>query len=100
MREPKFKVGDKVKVLRASTKAEHDLWMDSWASEMNGAIGKEGIIVHCNNNEYWGLGKCCPKYMLEINGMSCGYSFPEFVLQNEIQVGQQLLLEFMVEFMK
>ena len=91
MRKPKFKVGDKVKVMRVSTKKERDLWGDSWIPEMSGTVGRVLTIdyIYCDNNqeEY----EYC-KYRF---GES-SYAYPEFVLQNEIRIGQQLLFEFMV----
>ncbi len=88
MQKPKFKIGDKVKVLRASTLEEYNLWRDIWESEMNEVIGRvaviESVSFSCDDCDYH-------KYMLSITH----YYFPEFVLQNEIQVGQQLLFDFM-----
>lgn len=91
MRTPKFKVGDKVKVLRKSTYEEYDLWVDSWELCMDRVIGKICTITYCNPNRYWDSDKIYPKYKLD----ECGFHFPEFVLENEIQVGQQLLFSFM-----
>lgn len=89
MRKPKFKVGDKVKVLRASTNSEERLWCDCWCSpDMDGMIGKEYAIGHVRlygNYEY-------PSYDLQD-----GWRLPEFVLQSDIKVGQQLIFEFMEE---
>ena len=91
--KPKFKVGDKVKVLRASTEEEHDLWMDTWMPSMNDAIGKVCTIRYCDSNDYWNSDTKYPKYHLkEYNS-----NFPEFVLQSKIQIGQQLLFDFAKE---
>ena len=92
MLKPKFKVGDKVKVLRAPTEGEYDLWRDSWIPDMNDAIGNEYTISTCitrekNINEYI--------YKYYFNGRS--YCFPEFVLQKVNEVGKQLLFNFMNE---
>ena len=92
MPKPKFKVGDKVKVLRAPTDEEYDLWRDSWVGDMNGAIGNEYTISHYitrekNFNEY------IYKYYLD----GRGFCFPEFVLQKVNEVGKQLLFSFMGE---
>ena len=87
MRKPKFKVGDKVKVLRASTFEEHHLWGDTWYPPgMDRYIGGKYIIngITREDNEF-------PSYRFK------SYNFPEFVLQSEIQVGQQLLFSFMEE---
>lgn len=91
MKIPKFKVGDKVKVLRASTKEEHDLWLDSWVYEMDFAIGNKYTIIRCLTS---GLeeGALYPKYTLDDNSYC---NFPEFVLENEMNIGQQLLFSFM-----
>ena len=88
MRKPKFKVGDKVKVMRASTDEEYDLWKDSWMLSMNCAIGKIMTIKYVNPN-----GNLYPKYSFE----EIGLNFPEFVLQNDMRVGQQLVFNFMEE---
>ena len=89
MKIPKFKVGDKVKVLRVSTKAEHDLWGDSWVGEMNKNVGKVVTIayIYCGarQKEY----EYC-KYRVE----KTNFNYPEFVLQNPTK-GQQLLFNFM-----
>ena len=49
--KPKFKVGDKVRVLRVPTEEEYDLWKDSWLLEMDSAIGNEYTISHCITRE-------------------------------------------------
>ena len=90
MRKPKFKVGDKVKVLRASTEEEHDLWGDSWVPEMYKSIGKILTIDYIYSDEYREEYDC-HKYSLE----ECGYCYPEFVLQKVNEVGKQLLFSFM-----
>ena len=89
MRIPKFKVGDKVKVIRASTDEENDLWWDSWISEMSNYIGNKYTILgrSTTGDEY---GATYPKYCLN-NGGPDTYNFPEFVLQDAI-VGRQLML--------
>ena len=93
MRKPKFKVGDKVRVLRASTEAEHDLWMDCWIGDMNKVIGKICTITYCNSNQCYDTDIVYSKYNLK----ECCLNFPEFVLESEIQVGQQLLFDFAKE---
>lgn len=85
MRTPKFKVGDKVRVLRASTDEEYDLWRDSWMQRMSYVIGKVMTIVYVDPN-----GNLCPKYRFKDTGLN----FPEFVLEHEIKVSQQLLFSF------
>ena len=92
MRQPKFKVGDKVKVLRASTKKEHDLWGDSWTCDMSKTVGKVLTIDYTYDDDYQKKYEYC-KYEL----VESGYAYPEFVLQNDIRVGQQLLFNFMRE---
>lgn len=88
-RQPKFKVGDKVRVLRASTNAEYDFWMYLWEPSMNEAIGKVMTIVCITHDTgRWG-DNLYPKYRFSYTGLN----FPEFVLQ--IKVGQQLLFSFM-----
>ena len=89
-RKPKFKVGDKVKVMRASTKKERDLWGDSWMCEMSKTVGKVLTIEYVYGDGYQEEYEYC-KYALAENG----YAYPEFVLQNEIRIGQQLLFSFM-----
>ena len=87
-REPKFKVGDKVRVMRASTDEEYDLWKDTWAGDMSEYIGKVLTVIEVLNTEdYY---KAYKYYLSDIN-----LNFPEFVLQNEIRIGQQLLFNFM-----
>lgn len=86
MREPKFKFGDKVRVLRASTEVEHNLWMDGWMPSMNYAIGKVKTINYVNPN-----GDLYPKYRFENTGMY----FPEFVLQKLNIIGEQRMFGFM-----
>lgn len=90
MRKPKFKKGDKVRVLRASTDAEHNLWMDAWMPSMNEAIGKICTIIYCNSNKCWKSDTLYPKYNLNEYGLN----FPEFVLQ-DATIGKQLLFSFM-----
>lgn len=90
MRTPKFKVGDKVRVLRASTEAEHDLWRDSWQRSMDRYIGKVlTVIVVLNTEDYY---KTYKYYLSDV-----GLNFPEFVLEKEVRVGQQLLFNFYKE---
>ena len=89
-REPKFKVGDRVKVMRASTDEEHDLWMDSWVPEMSKTVGKVLTIEYVYGDDYQEENEYC-KYALA----ESGYAYPEFVLQNDMRVGQQLLFNFM-----
>ncbi len=91
--KPKFKVGDKVKVLRASTDEEHDLWMNCWVSSMDYAIGKICTIIHCDLHECRRSDNIYPQYTLKEYSLN----FPEFVLQSEIQIGQQLLFDFAKE---
>ena len=81
MKNPKFKVGDKVKVLRASTYKESLLWRDGWVDNMNKMIGKEYVVeyVHTNRDVF-------PMYRLG------KYNLPEFVLQNACPIGKQLML--------
>ena len=93
MRKPRFKVGDKVKVIRASTDAEHDLWRDLWMTRMNNVIGEICVIIECDSNKCWGFDELYPKYVLD----KCELYFPEFVLQNQIRIGQQLLFDFAKE---
>lgn len=90
MRKPKFKVGDKVKVMRASTKKEHDLWGDSWMWEMSKTVGKVLTIDYVYHDDYQEEYEYC-KYLLDKND----YAYPEFVLQKVNEVGKQLLFSFM-----
>lgn len=90
MKKPKFKVGDKVKVLRASTEAEQNLWKDPWMYSMNRVVGEICTITYCNPNTYWDSDEIYPKYVLD----KCSLNFPEFVLKKEIEVGEQLLFDF------
>ena len=84
MQNTKFKIGDKVKILRKSTDDEHDLWGDSWVGEMDKGIGTVATIeyVDCNNRFPY------PKYQLNFTYLN----FPEFVLQKVVVKGQQLML--------
>lgn len=91
MRLPKFKVGDKVRVLRASTQEEYGMWKDSWMPSMNRVVGKVMTINYVYLNDYPQNHTLYPKYRFE----GIGLNFPEFVLENEIQVGRQLLFDFM-----
>lgn len=95
MKKPKFKIGDKVKVLRASTDEEEYLWMDVWVHEMNNNIGNSYTITCCINNEVWQEGATYPKYKLD--NPVCYKNFPEFVLQKDVAIGRQLLFDFMRE---
>lgn len=92
MREPKFKVGDRVRVMRASTKTERDLWGDSWIKEINEVVGKV-LTIDCIYCDGWQEKHEYCKYGLEEGG----FAYPEFVLQSEIRVGQQLLFSFAKE---
>ena len=89
--KPKFKVGDKVKVLRASSPVEYDLWKDIWKMGMSKVIGEVCTITYCNPNTHWDSDTVYPKYQLD----KCSLNFPEFVLQKVNEVGEQLLFEFM-----
>ena len=82
--EPKFKVGDKVKVLRASTDEEEDLWGDAWVDSMNRRINTVATILHVDYDNRFSY----PKYKFNSEGMN----FPEFVLQAVVNVREQLLL--------
>jgi len=88
MRTPKFKVGDKVKVLRASTAAEHDLWMDSWPPRMDKYIGKVLVVLEVLNTE--NIYKSYKYHLSDVR-----LNFPEFVLQDEVRIGEQLVFDFM-----
>ena len=90
MKVPKFKVGQKVKVLRAPTKAEYKLWYDSWMPEMDFAIGNEYIIMRCIS---YGLTHGAVYCKYELNDIS-RLNFPGFVLQ-DTTIGKQLLFAFM-----
>ena len=89
MIKPKFKIGDRIKILRASTESEHDLWGDSWVLNMNRMIGKTVTIQKCIN--------CDNKYKYyKYRIKEYDYSYPGFVLQ-DITIGKQLLFSFMSE---
>lgn len=88
---PKFKVGDKVKVLRASTEKEHDLWMDVWVYKMNCVINSICTITYVNTTYSETFDTVYPKYRLD----KCPLNFPEFVLQRYSEKGRQLLFPFM-----
>lgn len=89
MKIPKFKIGDKVKVLRAPNPSEEHLWDNTWYPPgMDKFIGGKYII------------KAVDDYVSDYEFASYrfeGYGFPEFVLQKDIVVGQQLLFSFMEE---
>ena len=84
--KPKFKVGDKVKVLRASTGREEHLWCDVWVDiSMDVMIGKEYTIAYIyTEGDYDSLSYSFGDYIV-----------PEFVLQKVNEVGKQLLFSFM-----
>ena len=84
--KPKFKVGDKVKVLRASTDKEEHLWCEVWVScNMDSMIGKEYTIEFIYTEGNYDS----PSYSFG------SYIVPEFVLQKINEVGKQLLFSFM-----
>jgi len=86
MKPPKFKIGDKVKVMRASTHAEEHLWDDVWFAEgMDCMIGEKYTIRAIN--DIW----CGNEFISYLVG---GYMLPEFVLQ-DATIGKQLLFDFM-----
>ena len=88
MPKPKFKVGDKVKVLRASTDEEEHLWCDVWVPcSMDSMIGIEYTIAYIYTEGNYDS----PSYSFE------SYIVPEFVLQKINEVGKQLLFSFMSE---
>jgi len=86
--QPKFKIGDKVRVLRASTDAEHDLWKDSWNFRMTKYIGKVLTVLVVLNTE--DIYKSYKYYLSDVR-----LNFPEFVLQDEVRIGEQLVFDFM-----
>lgn len=83
MRTPKFKVGDKVKVMRKPRITEK--WGDCWMCEMSDTVGQTLTVIYV-----YGDG---PMYTLS----PIRLRYPECVLQNEIEVGQQLTFDFMSE---
>ena len=92
MKQPKFKVGDKVRVLRASTAEERDLWVGSWVSySMDKYIGE----IHTIRNIFTYSTDSVPNPEYVTYGLRGGYIFPEFVLQKVNEVGKQLLFSFM-----
>ena len=91
MRKPKFKVGDKVKVLRASIDEEKHLWCDIWVGiSMDIMIGIEDTITYIYTEGDYDS----PSYSFG------GYIVPEFVLQKVNEVGKQLLFSFMEQYEK
>ena len=86
MRKPKFKVGDRVKVLREPSSDEG--WGDCWVPEMTDTIGRV-LTVDC----VYSYGYRVHLYAL----YPISLRYPEFVLQNDMWVGQQLLFSFMGE---
>ena len=79
---PKFKIGDKVIISRASTEEEDSKWDDAWVSPMNKYIGNECIITHlCENG-------------VVILTNSGAWQYPIFVLK---PVEKQMLFSFMYE---
>lgn len=86
LRNPKFKISDRVRILRVSTNTERCLWGDDWCLWMDRNIGQVLVVNDLRN---WGSSYKYYKYHLD------GYWYPEFVLEKEIQIGQQLLFEFM-----
>ena len=88
----KFKKGNRVKVLRASTQDEEHKWSDVWIPDMDRFVGKWCIIDYVNDST------CCGLY---IEGGNCKYfhtiwNFPAFVLA-KTEVEQQLEFDFMKE---
>lgn len=91
MHKPKYKLGDRVKITRASTEGEHDLWMDSWNEEMDYTIGMV-VTIKIVNEMHKNSAKFCKYRFVEIS-----FNYPEFVLEPEISVsvGEQLKFDFM-----
>ena len=84
----KYKKGDRVKVLRASTLDEEHKWTDVWIPDMDRFVGKWCIVVSVKDLTCYGL---------RIEGDNyTTWSFPAFVLA-KIEVGQQLEFDFMRE---
>jgi len=79
--KPKFKVGDKVRVLREPHTSE--TWGDCWMSEMSETIGQILTVDYVyGDGHMYNLHPICLRY-------------PEFVLENKILVGEQLVFDFM-----
>jgi len=62
-----IKVGDRVRVLRKAKEGERG-WGNSWVEDMDGKVGKTGIVHYVD--EEFGIG---------LSGSTCG--FPYFVLE-------------------
>ena len=91
----KFKVGDRVRVIR------EDIFWSYWMLEMSSLVGEVHTIVgECRLAD-----KACPT--LVVPGYNSGiisgmrergeYGFPEHCLELAIQPGEQLLFAFMKE---
>ena len=66
----KFKVGDKVKVLRKAESREGD-WLDTWGADMGTSVGKTLEVININKglHEY------------ELSDGLLNYGYPEFTLE-------------------
>lgn len=69
-----FKVGDKVKILRAAMNYESG-WQNTWERSMNDAVGKIGKVVWIPGSKN--------NIQVEVEGIS-RYSYPDFVLEKVI----------------
>ena len=92
MRKPKYKIGDRVRITRASTEEEYDLWWDCWNREMTLTINRVVTICFIDMSGKRDGAKFC-KYAFK----ETDYNYPEFVLEPEVKVGDQLLFPFMSE---
>ena len=66
----KFKVGDKVKVLRKAKDHEGD-WVDTWNADMDTSVGKTLEVININKGLH--------EYELRDGLVNFGY--PEFILE-------------------
>jgi len=87
----KYKVGDRVKVVRASTLDERDRWGDSWVPNMDRFIGRWCIISGIST-----FRKNTCRLYTEGDNVHQRLNFPLFVLI-KMEVGQQLEFDFMKE---
>ena len=90
MHEPKYKIGDRVRIIRTITTEEHDLWWDVWIDQMDNFIGRvatiKGVYLWKDKSEF------CRYTFKEFP-----FSYPEFVLELEIKTGEQLEFSFMMD---
>lgn len=86
MRKFKYKIGDKVRVTRIAASQENG-WENSWPDIMDRCVGHVFEVTYVYGKS--GI-------QLDTKDMTGSmYGFPEFVLEPEIKIGEQLEFDFM-----